>query len=36
MKYKNYLTNLFRPVLDKNNRNDFICMDKNEPPFSAF
>ncbi len=32
----NYLENLFRPLLSKSNRNEYICLDKNEPPFSAF
>lgn len=36
MKNKNYLEKLYRPPLQKTKRNDFICLDKNEPPFSAF
>ncbi len=32
----NYLTKLYRPTLARNNRERFICMDKNEPPYSAF
>jgi len=32
----NYLTKLYRPTLARNNREQFICMDKNEPPYSAF
>jgi len=31
-----YLNNLYRPPLEKNNRDEFICLDKNEPPFGAF
>lgn len=36
MKYKDYIKNLYRPSLERSNRKEFICMDKNEPPFSAF
>lgn len=34
--YSNYLDALYRPPLEKNNRADFICLDKNEAPFSPF
>ena len=36
MNYKDYISKLYRPSLEKNDRNEFICLDKNEPPFSAF
>jgi len=36
MNYRNYISQLFRPYLEKTQRNKFICLDKNEPPFSAF
>lgn len=36
MNYQEYLARLYRPSLEKDNRSEFICMDKNEPPFSAF
>lgn len=36
MKYSKYISKLYRPSLEKSNRDNFICMDKNEPPFSAF
>jgi histidinol-phosphate aminotransferase len=36
MNESNYLNELFRPKLEKGNRDQYICIDKNEPPFSAF
>lgn len=36
MSESNYLNGLFRPKLEKGNREQYICIDKNEPPFSAF
>lgn len=36
MRYKDYISNLYRPAFEKDSRAGFICMDKNEPPFSAF
>lgn len=36
MNYSQYLSELYRPPLSKNTRSEFICLDKNEPPFSAF
>jgi len=36
MNYSRYLEKQFRPHLEKTNRDKFICLDKNEPPFSAF
>lgn len=36
MNYQNYLSNLYRPSLEHSDRNEYVCMDKNEPPFSAF
>ena len=36
MSYKNYLSNLYRPSLKKSDRSDFISLNKNEAPFSAF
>jgi histidinol-phosphate aminotransferase len=37
MRYKEYLeNNLKRPILEKSDREQYICLDKNEPPFSAF
>ena len=36
MSYKEYISKLYRPILEKTNRDVFICLDKNEPPFSAF
>jgi histidinol-phosphate aminotransferase len=31
-----YLAKLYRPTLQKSDREKFVCLDKNEPPFSAF
>lgn len=36
MNYRNYLLELYRPPLEKSTRVGFICLNKNEPPFSAF
>jgi histidinol-phosphate aminotransferase len=36
MLYKEYISKLYRPSLEKTDRDEFICLDKNEPPFSAF
>jgi histidinol-phosphate aminotransferase len=36
MSYSEYLSKLYRPSLEKTNKNSFICLNKNEPPFSAF
>jgi histidinol-phosphate aminotransferase len=36
MSYKKYISKLYRPILEKTNRELSICLDKNEPPFSAF
>jgi len=36
MSYKEYISDLYRPSLAKSDRDRFICLDKNEPPFSAF
>jgi len=36
MIYRKYMSKLYRPPLEKNDRSKFICLDKNEPPFSAF
>lgn len=36
MIYKEYISKLYRPSLEQDDRNKFICLDKNEPPFSAF
>lgn len=33
---KKYISQLYRPSLSENDRSGFICLDKNEPPFSAF
>ncbi|MDF1875016.1 aminotransferase class I/II-fold pyridoxal phosphate-dependent enzyme [Sulfurimonas sp. SAG-AH-194-I05] len=34
--YSVYLSKLYRPPLEKSKTKDFLCLDKNEPPFSAF
>lgn len=36
MSYETYIKNLYRPPLEKTDRDQYICLDKNEPPFSAF
>lgn len=36
MKYQEYISKLDRPLLEETDRFSYICMDKNEPPFSAF
>lgn len=36
MNYAEYLLGLYRPPLEKTNREEYVCLDKNEPPFSAF
>lgn len=36
MKYSEYLKDLYRPALEKTKTDDYICLEKNEPPFSAF
>lgn len=36
MSYENYIKGLYRPPLEKTNREEYVCLDKNEPPFSAF
>ena len=36
MRYSEYLKNLYRPALEKSKTQEFLCLDKNEPPFSAF
>jgi len=36
MSYKDYMLGLYRPPLMKNSRETVLCLDKNEPPFSAF
>ena len=33
---KEYISKLYRPSLEKSDRNKYTCLDKNEPPFSAF
>jgi histidinol-phosphate aminotransferase len=33
--YIKYLSQLYRPPLEKSDRSKYICLDKNEPPFSA-
>ena len=34
--YENYLRHLYRPPIEKKMEDDFIRLDRNEPPFSAF
>ena len=36
MKYSEYISTLYRPALEKSKTKEFLCLDKNEPPFSAF
>lgn len=36
MKNSEYLSKLYRPPLEEKKSVDYICLDKNEPPFSAF
>ncbi len=36
MSYEEHLSKLYRPSLGPNDRSDYVCLDKNEPPFSAF
>lgn len=36
MRNSDYLSKLFRPPLEKSKTKEFLCLDKNEPPFSAF
>jgi len=36
MRNSDYLKKLYRPPLQKSKTQEFICLDKNEPPFSAF
>lgn len=36
MRNSEYISKLFRPPLEKNDRDQYVCLDKNEPPFSAF
>lgn len=33
--YSNYIKGLYRPILEKSDRASFICLDKNEAPFSS-
>jgi len=35
MRYSEYLSKLYRPSLKKTKRDEFIYLDKNEPPFGA-
>ena len=34
--YENYISKLHRPSTKKKINNDFVRLDRNEPPFSAF
>ena len=34
--YENYISKLHRPSTEKKINNDFVRLDRNEPPFSAF
>ncbi len=36
MQYSKYISKLYRPPLEKSKTDDYLCLDKNEPPFSAF
>jgi histidinol-phosphate aminotransferase len=36
MRNSEYISKLYRPALEKTKKNDYIYLDKNEPPFSAF
>lgn len=36
MRHSEYLKTLFRPSLSKPRTSDYLCLEKNEPPFSAF
>jgi len=36
MHYSEYISKLYRPPLEKSKTKNYLCLDKNEPPFSAF